>query len=382
MNPTRLRIAALMILLIGSGLSLPAQAGPLEDARRLADSKKYSQALELIDGVLKETPKEPRARFMKGVILAENRQNTEAIAVFHELTQDYRELPEPYNNLAVLYAEQGDFERAREALMQAIRTHPSYATAHENLGDIYARMASEAYIKALQINRSNSVAQTKLDMIREIFTTPVPAKGKSTTVAQLQPKPAAAEPPKAAEPEAPKTEEAKTEAPKPEPAKAEPPKAEPTPPEPPKAAPQIEPMKAETPRVEPTPKAVDKPAAPVHEEQRQNQEATRLVLDWSKAWSSRDTTTYLGFYAREFTPPRGMSRDEWEKERISRINKPKTIQVTLSNIRTVPSTGDTVEVRFLQEYKSDFYQSRTNKALQLKKDGNRWKIIQELAMDG
>jgi len=61
-------------------------------------------------------------------------------------------MPEPYNNLAVLYAAEGQERKAAEALEQAIRTNPSYTTAHENLGDLYARMASEAYAKALQLD--------------------------------------------------------------------------------------------------------------------------------------------------------------------------------------------------------------------------------------
>jgi tetratricopeptide (TPR) repeat protein len=88
---------------------------------------------------------------------------------FPELTEDYPELPEPYNNLAVLYAAQADYERAKNSLEMAIRTHPSYATAHENLGDIYAKMASQAYDKALQLDKSNTSAQTKLALIRDLF---------------------------------------------------------------------------------------------------------------------------------------------------------------------------------------------------------------------
>src|SRR2546425_9737176 len=77
-------------------------------------------------------------------------------SIFTKLTQDYPELPEPYNNLAVIYASQGQYEKARAALEQSIRTHPSYATAYENLGDVYAKLASQAYDKALQLDSSNS----------------------------------------------------------------------------------------------------------------------------------------------------------------------------------------------------------------------------------
>ncbi|NDB75524.1 MAG: hypothetical protein EB141_07760 [Verrucomicrobia bacterium] len=89
----------------------------------------------------------------------------------------------------------------------SIRTHPSYATAHENLGDIYAKMASQAYDKALQLDKSNTAAQTKLEMIKELFSsgtrgTGKPAAGKtpSTVVAAVTSKPAPVAPPPATAP--------------------------------------------------------------------------------------------------------------------------------------------------------------------------------------
>src|SRR5690606_20562402 len=114
-------------------------------------------------------PKDARGRFLRGLILAEQSRYDEAIRAFSDLTRDYPELPEPYNNLAVLYASRGRYDEARQALEMAIRTHPSYATAHENLGDIYAKMASQAYDKALALDRRNTTAQTKLNLIRDLF---------------------------------------------------------------------------------------------------------------------------------------------------------------------------------------------------------------------
>ena len=101
------------------------------------------------------------------------------IAVFTKLSEDYPELPEPYNNLAVLYASQGQYDKARAALEMAIRTNPSYATAHENLGDVYAKLASQAYSKALQLDSNNTGVQPKLALIRDLFAPG--AKGQKPT---------------------------------------------------------------------------------------------------------------------------------------------------------------------------------------------------------
>jgi len=85
------------------------------------------------------------------------------------MSKAHPQLPEPYNNLAVLYARQQKFDKAINALKQAIQTHPSYATAHENLGDLYARMASMAYGKARILDQKNESAETKLALIQRFF---------------------------------------------------------------------------------------------------------------------------------------------------------------------------------------------------------------------
>jgi tetratricopeptide (TPR) repeat protein len=147
----------------------PVRADDLLDVQALVKQGNLTQATERLNAYLSKNPKDARGRFLRGLILTEQKRPAEAIKVFTALTEDYPELPEPYNNLAVLYAAQGQFDRARQMLELAIRTHPSYATAHENLGDIYAKMASEAYDKALQLDRSNGSVQTKLELIRELF---------------------------------------------------------------------------------------------------------------------------------------------------------------------------------------------------------------------
>ena len=126
--------------------------------------------------VLAAKPRDPQARFLKGLILTEQGNTQEAIDIFTRLTQDYPELPEPYNNLAVIYASQGQYDKARAALEQSIRTHPSYATAYENLGDVYAKLASQAYDKALQLDSSNTGAQNKLSLVRELVGGPAPQR--------------------------------------------------------------------------------------------------------------------------------------------------------------------------------------------------------------
>ena len=136
-----------------------AHADEYSDVNQLLRSGKYTEALSKADQYLASKPRDPQMRFLKGVVQTEAGKPVDAIATFVKLTEDYPELPEPFNNLAVLYASQGQYDKARAALEMAIRTNPSYATAQENLGDIYAKMASQAYAKALQLD---SIAKLEL----------------------------------------------------------------------------------------------------------------------------------------------------------------------------------------------------------------------------
>src|SRR5882672_10436332 len=181
---SRLQTAALGAALLALALQCGwAIADNYDDASRLFKQGNHAAALEKIEAAIAANPRDARARFLKGLILTEQNKPNDAIKVFTALTDDYPELPEPYNNLAVLYASQGQYDKARKALEMAIRTHPSYAIAHENLGDVYAKMASEAYDKALQLDRSNAAAQTKLAMIKDLFSgSVVPGRGSPETV--------------------------------------------------------------------------------------------------------------------------------------------------------------------------------------------------------
>lgn len=141
----------------------------LADVRKLITEKQWARANARVDALIKERPREAQARFLKGVIQTEQGEGDAAMATFRALTDDYPEIPEPYNNLAVLYARKGDIENARTALETAIKTAPNWATAHENLGDIYTRLALEQYDRAATLDRTSRAAATKLKLARELL---------------------------------------------------------------------------------------------------------------------------------------------------------------------------------------------------------------------
>jgi tetratricopeptide (TPR) repeat protein len=293
-----------------------ARADDLQDASKFLKAGQHSQALERVNKALKAKPRDPQARFLKGIIVTEQGNSKEAIEIFTKLTQDYPELPEPYNNLAVIYASQGQYEKARAALERSIRTHPSYATAYENLGDVYAKLASQAYDKALQLDSSNSGAKNKLSLVRELVREPA-------VVA------AAKEPPKPKEP----------------------------------AKPPV--VVAE--------KAPEKPAAD------SNAEVLKAVKGWAEAWSKKDAEAYLSYYAKDFKTPGGEARPAWEKSRRERITAPKSIEVGIDSPKVTSRGDNQASVTFRQNYRSDKLTSSNTKTLELVKADGRWQIREERA---
>ncbi|UMU21382.1 tetratricopeptide repeat protein [Herbaspirillum seropedicae] len=160
-------MSSLVAALFAAPASL-AHASEMSDINKLMRAGQYAEALTKTDAVLAKHPRDAQLRFTKGLILAEQNRSAEAIAVFTKLTEDFPDLPEPYNNLAVLYAADGQYDKARAALDMAMRTNPTYATALENLGDVYAKLASQAYDKALQIDPGANVPQPKLTLLRSL----------------------------------------------------------------------------------------------------------------------------------------------------------------------------------------------------------------------
>ena len=172
MPPARLlvlRLLGLLTLAAALGWAPAVRADDYGDVNALLRSGKLTEALARADQYLAAKPRDPQMRFLKGVILTEAGRTAEAIETYSALNQDYPELPEPYNNLAVLYAGQSQFDKARMALEMAVRANPGYAIAHENLGDVYAKLASLSYSKAQQLDPANTSVQPKLALIRQLF---------------------------------------------------------------------------------------------------------------------------------------------------------------------------------------------------------------------
>lgn len=291
-------------------------ADDFADVDRLFAAGQFADAAHRADQSLAARPQDARMRFLKGLILSEQGKNTEAIDVFNKLAADHPELPEPQNNLAVLYSKQGQYDQARRALEAAIRTNPSYATAYENLGDVYAKLASQAYSKALQIDGTNNAkVAPKLSMIRGLFS-PQATAGRTVASATPAPAPASVTAPA------------------------------PVPPAPPA----------------PKPAATD------------TQGPQAAAIAWADAWSRKDLDSYFAAYTRDFSG--GKTRKAWEEERRARILGKRSISVALTNF-DVEVKGDRATVEFHQAYRADALKVASRKRLDMVLVSGHWLIQKE-----
>jgi len=317
----------LFSVFILSSVLVASVAADNEEIQRMIQQGSFEKALVLAEEQLSVNPDEIQTLFLKGLILARMDRLKESEAVFIGLTEKHPELPEPYNNLAVVYAASGDYDKAEEALRQAINTHPSYATAHENLGDIYAKMASQAYNNALKLDSDNQETREKLSMISDLISVP-----EAVAVAQSVPKTA---------PTSVKKEI----------------KSEPT-----------------LARFEPEPTNL---LEPPFDRDAARKEVITAVNSWANAWSAKDVDNYIKSYSAKFVPPNKLTRSKWQEQRRLRLTKPSFIKVILNNVKVEILSQDLALVRFVQIYQSDNYKDQVNKQLLLNNVDGDWLISKE-----
>ncbi len=301
-----------LLLVLGSNVSW---ASSVDDIQKLLSQNRFQEALPKIESLLSNTPDDVELRFLHATTLSELDQPEKAINIYEAIISEYPTLPEPRNNLAVLYAKQQGFEKAEGALQSALNTHPSYATAHENLSDIYKALASVAYNKAFNDGKSTApaAAAPNLRLVTELLSL---QKTEQPTIEQLSPA---------------------------------------------EIMPQVQ--KQET---------VTKTA----EEVDISRVESRIVA-WSEAWSEQDPDSYLEFYSADFKPLGSSSLATWQKQRRDRLKSPKFIKIGISNMQTTILSPTAVGVKLKQSYKSDRFAEKSIKLLLLKLEQDQWRIALE-----
>ena len=150
-------------------------------------AKKYTEAISQIDAQLKKTPQNIQLRFIKTRIQIELRQFELAKKTLLEITQQFPELAEPYNNLAALAANKNQWIEARDYLEMALKLKPTYAVALANLGEVYIRLGIQTYEEAAKAQTNQRQYSIRAKALQDILKPP-PKPARATPTSSL-PKP-------------------------------------------------------------------------------------------------------------------------------------------------------------------------------------------------
>jgi ketosteroid isomerase-like protein len=402
------RIVAIGLLLWGfaSLVKIPAyneaSIAPKTELQKLMADKQYDAALRLANDAIRQNPQDFSALLTKGIALTAQNQRQEAIALYQKMVKDFPESAEPYNNLAALYAADGKYESARLSLEKAMQIQGSYAIAYRNLNAIYAKLADQAYNKALEAGTEKSSTPLLLSLLTE----PGQAGKPSFTVAMSQfeqPKPPVEKKP---------TQLAKAKVDETYPQTAPQQASTPLPiqitsvstptstpyPAPvasvPSAQVQVSENKSNKNTIpvsvvssEGKEQRADKKPAPekpskLEKADKLPEKGEREIIDavqsWSVAWSKQDIKAYLSHYASNFDPG-NQSRSAWESDRRARIGGKARISVSVSDFSVTLKSSTSALVKFRQSYRSDRLNSQTSKTLVMERKSDGWRIVQEKA---
>ena len=145
-----------------------------DEVQKSLQLQDWADALRQTQEYLENQPRDPQMRFWQARLLEQLKRTAEAFDTYVALAQDYPELPEVQNNLGVMLAAQGRIDEARQAFEHALLNNPDYATAHENLGDIFLHLANRSYDNATRISGSNKSLNAKITALQSALQLTLP----------------------------------------------------------------------------------------------------------------------------------------------------------------------------------------------------------------
>lgn len=289
---------------------------------------------------------------------------------FKRLIEQYSDDPRAYNNLAAVYAAQGDYEQAREYLERALATSWEYATIYNNLGAVYAEMARDSYGKALQLDKADALLSLQsLSSQGVVMVEPVD-KGNTahtdiTTAEEISDSDIA-------------EQVLKVHSDKPEnislPVESQVVVATES------SVDGSDEIPAQSLELVSEPQAADEQEQMINPEVPRKESAADFILRWAQAWSRQDVSEYLTFYDQAFIPSGGKTKENWEEQRFERISRPQSIEVTLTDIQLSDQGDNGVRLEAVQSYNSDIYSDRTRKVFDLREGDDGWSILRERSL--
>jgi len=437
-----LKILSLLTLLLCSAYAIAAPAvGPaleptveqtaaqpaslsISAAHTLLNQGRDADAIGVLEQLVENTPTDFQAWFLLGVTQAKERRFHDAVASFGKVVALQPKLAEPHNNLAVIYNELGDFRAAVKELETSLKLKPDYATAHENIGDLYVKLAADAYRKALKEGGRPALRQryNRLLHIRKVNqpgtetdTRPTPSS-RLNTAQQPASEIAHRLPERTSKSQTAMVDAMTGQSPGPAPTDAKKIAVQPAMQQAQATSPttllnsekhvaqqhiaqqnvaatkpQRQPVlqKIIAPKASPATSAYNPgkvatghappPRAPKKTVAQADIKAAMVAVEaWRSAWNRQDLPAYFAAYSDAFDFSRRFETlERWKRYKRSVITKRTFIRVTLENIEATKLPGGEIRLAFLQHFRSDSFNSDDIKTMMLRQTRDGWKIIYE-----
>ena len=305
--------------MLATSLTAAADWDPAAVGRQLS-SGEAAQALEATQARLADQPDDPQARFLQAMALADTGDPAGAIELYRKLSAQYPRRARIWNNLGVLYARQGHLDEARTALSHAVEAQPGYATADENLGDVYIAMASEAYRRAQQQGADADAMNRRRGALERLVPS-LPSVAESTPMGPGADKPSTSSGPVAA--------------------------------------------------------SAGQPDARESTSRDTSQAINQVLSRWAKAWSDQDVAAYLSVYSNDYQPAGDTTRAQWIRQQRVRVTQPKSVDVSVSDIQVSADSADRAQASFHEHYQAAGHErDATRHMVFVREDGN-WRIRRE-----
>lgn len=360
-------------------------ATELKQAKKLQSKGDVEGAFTRVNDYLVSNPKDPNGWLLYGISLINQNKLDEAADIFSKLSHLYPDSPEPFNNLAVVYARQGNNDKAVELLLQAFETNPSYAQVQTNLKAVYSALATQAYNRALDLDSNKQPARANLGILDQIYQ-PAPTQtviASTTHQIATQPIPTT----KTTQKPAPSVQPSVSKKTPVELVIEERDESAGTVPTPLAAEPKATNVVATEPETAPVGQAnADMNTAIQHKvhdvlSDSVRTEVQQTISDWATAWAAKDVNAYLRFYTDTYTPnPGRITHKQWVWGRQQRLSKPAFIKIDISDISLAEAGDGRVRSVFRQKYQSDTYQDEVYKTLTLIQENGHWKILTETTL--
>jgi Flp pilus assembly protein TadD len=155
--------------LLAAVLGSAARADDIAEMRAMAVGGDLIGAIRRAEQTLKVRPRDAQLRFLHGVLLMDAGRDGDALTLFTEMSQEYPELADPYNNIALMQARAGHLDAALAALHDALRAEPGHRSARANLGQVHLMIAVKTWEALAQTGPIEPALQRRLDGARALL---------------------------------------------------------------------------------------------------------------------------------------------------------------------------------------------------------------------